>query len=58
MKARKIGAGNFRSPSARAKVLLRKTNLSQSEIARKCGITPQTVNRIRDIMAGLYVQKG
>ena len=58
MKALKIGVANYRSRSARVKVLLRTTNMSQSEIARKCGITPQTVNRIRDIMAGLYVQKG
>ena len=58
MKTLKVGVAKYRSRSAYAKVLLRTTKMSQSEIARKCKMTPQTVNRIRDIMAGLYVQKG
>ena len=54
MKALKVGAVEFRSRSARVKVLLKTSNLSQSEIARKTGVTPQTVARVKAIMLGLY----
>jgi ERCC4-type nuclease len=54
MKVKKVGAINYRSASSYAKTLLRTTNLSQAEIAKKAGITAQTVNRIKMIMLGLY----
>lgn len=43
MFARKVGAIKYRSASALAGMYLKKGKLSLSEIADKCGITPQTV---------------
>ena len=54
MKAMKVGVIQYRSKSAYAKTLLRNSKMSDSEIARKVGLTPQTINRIKNIMAGLY----
>lgn len=43
MKARKVGAIKFRSGSAYAAHLLQHSKMTDSEIARKAGIKPQTV---------------
>jgi len=43
MKAHKVGAIKYRSRSAAAVALAKRTNLSNTEIAKKVGMTPQTV---------------
>jgi DNA-binding CsgD family transcriptional regulator len=50
MKAFKVGAVAFRSRSARVRNLLVASKMSDSEIARKVGITPQTVYAIKMAM--------
>jgi RNA polymerase subunit RPABC4/transcription elongation factor Spt4 len=47
MKARKIGVVKFRSASAYARNLLVNSKMSDSEIARRSGITAQTVYAIK-----------
>ena len=47
MKALKVGVVQYRSRSAYAASLLQRTNLSDSKIARKVGMTPQTVHAVK-----------
>lgn len=47
MKAKKVGAVKFRSASAYARTLLMKSKMSDSEIAQKVGMTPQTVYAVK-----------
>jgi DNA-binding CsgD family transcriptional regulator len=47
MKESKQGAIKYRSRSAHAIALLKRSKKSQSEIARIVGITPQTVNYLK-----------
>lgn len=53
MKAKKIGAVTFRSGVAYARNLLVRSKMSDSEIARKAGIKPQTVYATKMRMLGL-----
>ena len=53
MKALKVGVVQYRSRSAYAASLLQRTKMSDSEIARKVGMTPQTIYAIKMKMAGL-----
>jgi len=46
MQSFKIGAVSYRSRSAAVKSMLKNTKKSQADIARKVGITAQTVNAI------------
>jgi len=45
MKAKKLNGQMFRSGSALALELAMSTDMSQSEIAKRCKITPQTVKQ-------------
>lgn len=47
MKAKKVGVVAYRSRSAYAAMLLRRSKMSDSEIARKVGMTPQTVYAVK-----------
>ena len=50
MKAKKVGAVNYQSKSAYARNLLVNSKMSDVEIARKSGITAQTVYAIKMAM--------
>ena len=57
MKARMIGGVKYKSRSAYVKELLELssyTGMTDSEIAREAKVRPQTVNRIKNTMLGLY----
>ena len=47
MVAKKVGAIQYRSGSAYAAMLLQRSKLTDSEIARKAGVTPQTVYAVK-----------
>ena len=47
MKAMKVGSTKFRSRSAYAALLLQRSKMSDSEIARKAGMSPQTVYAVK-----------
>jgi len=55
MKALKVGVVKYRSRSAYAAMLLKRSKMSDSEIARKVGMTPQTVYAVKQrlILKGL-----
>ena len=48
MKAYKVGKTQYRSGSAYAAMLLKRSKLNDSEIARKAGIRPQTVHAVKN----------
>jgi hypothetical protein len=50
MKAYKVGAVKYRSRSDYARRLLEKGKLTQMQIAKKVGVTPQTVNAVKRAM--------
>lgn len=50
MRMSKVGSVKFRSGSAYAAMLLKRSKLSDSEIARRAGITPQTVHAVKNRM--------
>ena len=52
MKAYKMGAVQYKSRSAAAVVLAKMSKMSNSEIARKVGMTPQTVKQAVDRAVG------
>lgn len=53
MKAKKVGAVSFRSRAAYVRNLLVRSKMSESEIARKANVTPQTVYATKIRMLGL-----
>ena len=58
MKALKVGVVRYRSRSAYAASLLQRTNLSDSEIARKVGMTPQTVFAVKSRLMQKFALQG
>lgn len=57
MKALKVGVVRYRSRSAYAEMLLQRSKMSDSEIARKVGMTPQTVYVVKArLMQKLAIQ--
>jgi predicted ArsR family transcriptional regulator len=50
MKQIKVGAIKYRSRSAYARILLSRGKMSDSDIAKKVGMTPQTVFAVKQRM--------
>ena len=58
MKACKVGMIRYRSRSAYAAMLLQRTKMSDSEIARKVGMTPQTVHVVKSRLMQKFALQG
>jgi len=58
MKAKKVGVVRYRSRSAYAAMLLQRTKMSDSEIARKVGMRPQTVYAVKSRLMQKFVLQG
>jgi hypothetical protein len=57
MKAKQVNGMKFKSRSAAARDLLLKSDLNDSQIAKKVGITPQTVYAVKmRMMMSAYVK--